>query len=86
MSKFNKIYEFPYTVNGVQADMVMTSVSGHLLNLEFEEKYRKWWSCSPIQLFDLPVSKECKEQSMINIKVNYFDSFHWNGKRINVDR
>jgi len=71
MSKFNKIYEFPYTVNGMQADMVMTSVSGHLLNFEFEEKYRKWWSCSPIQLFDLPVSKECKEQSMMNIKVRF---------------
>ncbi len=68
-SKFNKIYEFKYLVNGQQCDMVFTSVSGHLLGLDYEEKYRKWYSCDPLDLFDLPVHKTCKEQSMINIKV-----------------
>jgi DNA topoisomerase-3 len=67
-SKFNKIYEFQYLVQGRPCDMSMTSVSGHLLNFDFEEKYRKWWSCAPIQLFDLPVVKTCKSDSMMNIK------------------
>lgn len=67
-SKFNKIYEFKYQINGQPVDMVMTSVSGHLLGLDFEEKYRKWYSCDPLQLFNLPVYKHCREQSMTNIK------------------
>jgi DNA topoisomerase-3 len=69
MSKYNKIYEFPYMIGNQKCDMVMTSVSGHLLGLDFDEKYRKWWSCDPVQLFDLPVYKGCKEKSMIDIKV-----------------
>ena len=47
----------------------MTSVSGHLLNYEFEEKYRKWYSCEPVQLFDLPISKACMDESGLKIKV-----------------
>ena len=50
-------------------DMKMTSVSGHLLNYEFEEKYRKWYSCEPGQLFDLPISKACRDESGLKIKV-----------------
>ena len=67
-SKFNKIYEFQCEVNGRPCDMKMTSVSGHLLNYEFETKYRKWYSCAPAQLFDLPVSKICPNESANNIK------------------
>ena len=67
-SKFNKIYEFQCEVNGRPCDMKMTSVSGHLLNHEFETKYRKWYSCAPVQLFDLPVSKHCENESANNIK------------------
>ena len=38
-SKFNKIYEFKCRVQGSRdADMCMTSVSGHMLNFDFEEK------------------------------------------------
>ena len=48
--------------------MKMTSVSGHLLGHDFEEKYRKWWSCPPAQLFDLPVTKSCQNESANNIK------------------
>ena len=57
LGRFNKIYEYQYMVQGAQANMVMTSVSGHLLNMEFPEQFRKWWSCHPVQLFDLPVEK-----------------------------
>ena len=47
--------------------MVMTSVSGHLLGLDFEEKYRKWYSVPPVRLFDLPVIKSCPD-GMKNIQ------------------
>ena len=56
-SQFNKIYEFDYMVQGQQAEMVMTSLSGHLLNMEFAPQYRKWYSCNPVALFDAPLSK-----------------------------
>ena len=68
LSKFNKIYEFKYMVNGRPCDMSMTSVSGHLLGMEYPEKFRKWHSCQPIQLFDIPVQKACNA-NMIPIKV-----------------
>ena len=67
-SQYNKIYEFQYQVQGAMADMVMTSVSGHLLGMDFGEQYRKWYSCHPVQLFDLPIQKQCREDNMIKIK------------------
>ena len=48
--------------------MKMTSVSGHLLNHDFDEKYRRWHSCPPAQLFDLPISKSCRDKSGLDIK------------------
>ncbi|CAG0898215.1 unnamed protein product, partial [Darwinula stevensoni] len=64
LSKFNKIYEFQYNLLGQQCQMVMTSVSGHLLNLEFIGAYRKWGACDPLALFDAPVAKACGEDYM----------------------
>lgn len=48
--------------------MVMTSVSGHLLGYEFQGHYRSWNSCSPLELFDIPVVKECLN-NFLDIKV-----------------
>ncbi|KAH9278374.1 DNA topoisomerase 3-alpha [Echinococcus granulosus] len=58
-SKFNKIYEFPMTLNGASCSFVMTSVSGHLLNYEFSQCFRSWESCNPLALFDAPIEKKC---------------------------
>ena len=56
--------------------MKMTSVSGHLLNYDFEERYRKnWHSCRPSQLFDLPVVKRCNDEFGLKIKVTYIDTW-----------
>lgn len=41
-SVYNKIYEFEYNLFNQRCTMIMTSVSGHLLNLEFSGSYRKW--------------------------------------------
>ena len=42
-SVYNKIYEFEYNLFNQRCTMIMTSVSGHLLNLEFSGAYRKWF-------------------------------------------
>ncbi|KAG8230661.1 hypothetical protein J437_LFUL010680 [Ladona fulva] len=63
LSIYNKIYEFDYNLFGQRCTMVMTSVSGHLLNYEFTGPYRKWNSCNPLVLFDAPVVKACPEGS-----------------------
>lgn len=49
--------------------MVMTSVSGHLLGLEFTSAFRNWQSCSPLALFDAPVLKMCpKDYEQIKVR------------------
>lgn len=57
LSKFNKIYEFGFCLNGVPVNMVMTSVSGHLMNLDFPPGYKAWHTSDPLALFDAPVKK-----------------------------
>lgn len=61
LSKYNKIYKFQTTVRNVNADMLMTSVSGHLLTHEFVDAFKSWQSCDPLSLFDAPVYKKCPE-------------------------
>lgn len=39
------IWEFPYSINGQAADMMFTSVAGHLMELEFTQPYKKWRRC-----------------------------------------
>ncbi|XP_060946009.1 DNA topoisomerase 3-alpha [Limanda limanda] len=67
MSKFNKIYEYEYHLFGQNVSVSMTSVSGHLLGLEFQSAYKKWHSCNPQLLFDAEVEKYCPD-NMIQIK------------------
>lgn len=35
----------------------ITSVAGHLLNMDFEQPYNKWDSCHPRDLFRAPIKK-----------------------------
>ncbi|XP_029663967.1 DNA topoisomerase 3-alpha [Formica exsecta] len=68
LSVYNKIFEFNIQLWDQNCQMVMTSVSGHLLGYEFTGAYRKWQGCHPLSLFDAPVSKQCSEESYIKIK------------------
>ncbi|XP_057324309.1 DNA topoisomerase 3-alpha [Microplitis mediator] len=68
LSKFNKIYEFNYRLWNQDCQMVMTSVSGHLMTYEFTGAYRSWQSCHPLSLFDAPVIKSCSEDNYVKIK------------------
>ena len=52
--------------------MVGKAFPSKMLNfyfLYFVEKYRKWYSCPPAQLFDLPVTKKCQDENGSKIKV-----------------
>lgn len=62
LSQYNKIYSFTVNVPqlGGQCDMIMTSVSGHLMEFDFDANLRKWFSCGPNQLFDAPIIETVK--------------------------
>lgn len=55
-SQFNPIHEFQYKLNGRNCRMVVTSVSGHLLETDFPEPFnRQWHRCAPEELFDMEI-------------------------------
>lgn len=60
-SRYNRIYEFNYTINGQPCRMLVTSVTGHLMELDFEDRFRKWLSCDPADLYSAPVRKSVPE-------------------------
>ncbi|KAF5899285.1 DNA topoisomerase 3-alpha [Clarias magur] len=66
-SVYNKIYEYEYNLFGQNVTVCMTSVSGHLLALEFKAPFQKWHSCNPVLLFDAEVEKYCPE-NFVQIK------------------
>ncbi|XP_063791016.1 DNA topoisomerase 3-alpha [Pseudophryne corroboree] len=66
-SKFNKIYEYEYHLFGKDVTVIMTSVSGHLLSMDFQSHLKSWHSCNPVSLFDAEVEKICPDD-FVNIK------------------
>lgn len=52
-SKYNRCFDFE--CDGKQ--MIVTSVTGHIMNIDFAESHRHWTSCDPVQLFDAPIIK-----------------------------
>ncbi|CAK9834424.1 DNA topoisomerase 3-alpha [Anthophora retusa] len=68
LSKYNKIFEFSSYLWNQNCDMIMTSVSGHLLTHEFVGAYRRWQGCHPLSLFDAPIIKSCQEENYVKIK------------------
>lgn len=71
-SRYNKIYEFNYSINGCHCQMLFTSVTGHLMELEFEDRFRKWHSCDPALLFQAPVRKFVPEVRLFSCAVRAF--------------
>ncbi|KAL3524633.1 hypothetical protein ACH5RR_013005, partial [Cinchona calisaya] len=60
-SRYNKIFEFNYTINRQPCHMSFTSVTGHLMELDFDDRFRKWHSCDPLDLYHAPVRKYVPE-------------------------
>ncbi|EDX05523.1 GD24215 [Drosophila simulans] len=56
-SVYNKVFDFEALVRGKNAKMVMTSVSGHMMQLAFQVSYKNWRTVDPRSLFDAPVKK-----------------------------
>ncbi|CAJ0931305.1 unnamed protein product, partial [Mesorhabditis belari] len=54
-SKYNKIYSFPMEFHGQQSVIATTSVSGHLMNMDFGPEMRDWQNVSIERLFDAPI-------------------------------
>lgn len=59
-SVYNWIYEFKMNFNGVMVDMVVTSVTGHLMNMNIDPAYKSWHSCDPCTLMT-PRTRVMKE-------------------------
>ncbi|RWR86928.1 DNA topoisomerase 3-alpha [Cinnamomum micranthum f. kanehirae] len=66
-SRYNRIFEFEYTIRSQACHMLVTSVTGHLMELDFDERYRKWYSCDPSDLYSAPVRKHVP-QDKVDIK------------------
>lgn len=58
LSKYNPVYEFPYTIQGHSVNMKVTSVTGHVMGLDFPSEYSKWQGFSPALLFRAPIQKK----------------------------
>lgn len=52
---YNKIFEFSCPFEGSTCTMLITSVLGHLMETEFDERHRKWGSCDPVELFEAEI-------------------------------
>ncbi|CAI5721922.1 hypothetical protein KXD40_004577 [Peronospora effusa] len=59
-SKYNALFEFPYQIQGQEVQMVVTSVTGHMMELDFDARVRSWYSCDPVELFTAPVIKRIR--------------------------
>ncbi|CAJ0577349.1 unnamed protein product, partial [Mesorhabditis spiculigera] len=54
-SKYNKIYSFTMDFQGQQTIIAVTSVSGHLMSLDFGPEMKDWHGTTMERLFDAPV-------------------------------
>lgn len=41
----------------------MTSVTGHLCDIDFDQAFSSWSSCDPLQLFEAPIRTQVKKES-----------------------
>ena len=57
-ARYNPVSEFQYQIGGQACDMVFTSVAGHLMELEFEDGYRRWRGVDPVDLYSALVFKK----------------------------
>ncbi|XP_042412626.1 DNA topoisomerase 3-alpha-like [Zingiber officinale] len=63
-SRYNRVFEFEYAIGSQACHMLVTSVTGHLMELEFEDRFRKWHSCDPVDLYNAPVRKFVPEDKL----------------------
>lgn len=54
----------------------MTSLLGHILEVDFNDEFKKWTGCQPLALFEAPIMKFPNDQSKKIIK-NLKDKAKW---------
>ncbi len=59
-SSFNKIHKYTGDVAGKTMNVMITSVLGHLMEIDFTPAHRSWSSCPPGDLFEAPISKSVR--------------------------
>jgi DNA topoisomerase III len=70
-SKYNNLFKFPFQVNGTMCDMTFTSVTGHLMNYEFDqERYRSWNRSNARDLFQIATVSKAVSKDKNDVKVN----------------
>lgn len=63
-SPYNKIFCVRNCLfRNERVNMSITSVTGHMMEIEFDNIYKGWNSCRPIDLFDAPVVKYVKKDA-----------------------
>ena len=55
LSRYNPIYDFRATVEGRACEMSFTSVTGHLLEVDFPPAFQSWEAVSVLSLFTAPL-------------------------------
>ncbi|KAK4634893.1 DNA topoisomerase 3 [Fulvia fulva] len=59
-----KNYEFQYNFpQWGLCDVTMTSVTGHMMEQDFDSQHRGWYSCDPSALFEARIETSVKDQS-----------------------
>ena len=71
-SRYNRVFEFNYNIGGRACHMLVTSVTGHLMELDFDDRYRKWYSCDPAELFHAPVRKAVPQVPVLCPPLTHF--------------
>jgi hypothetical protein len=60
-SKYNPVFEFSFNWRGGPGrNFVVTSVTGHLMEVDFPPQYRSWSARDPIALFTAPIVRGVK--------------------------
>ena len=57
-----RIHQCDFKV-GQRASMAVTSVTGHLMEMDFAASHKGWQSCAPQELFGAPVERKVSEKN-----------------------
>jgi DNA topoisomerase-3 len=47
--------------------VTFTCVAGHIVAQDFHERFRKWHSCQPADLFEAPIQSSIAEVSIVGL-------------------
>lgn len=63
-NQYIKNYDFDYNLNNQNVTITMTSVIGHVMQIDFPEQFQNWRAMSPDTLFDAPIDERVKDDAV----------------------